>query len=101
MKNALPILGGVIGAVLGFFATLLTLEFGGFGNKADPIASGMLALVVFAPAGAIAGLVLGTKLAMRLRGRDGSGGLVANSFRAFAALVVLCVAAGGMYLWYA
>ena len=57
MKNALPIFGGVAGAVAGFVATLLVLELGGFGNKADPITSGLLALAVLAPAGAVAGLV--------------------------------------------
>src|ERR1700710_3104011 len=101
MKNALPVFGGVSGAVAGFVATLLALELGGFGNKADPITSGVLALAVFAPVGAIAGLMLGTKLAMRLRGGNDSEGLLANSFRAFAAVVVLVASAGGIYYWYA
>ena len=58
---------------MGFIATLLILELVGFGNRADPITSGMLALLVFAPLGAIAGLVLGTTLAMRLRGGESTG----------------------------
>ena len=69
----------------GFLATLLVLELAGFGNLADPIASGILALLVFAPAGAIVGLVLGTALGMRRRGRKDTGGLAANSLKAFSA----------------
>lgn len=81
MKNPLPVFGGVIGAVAGYLATLLLLELAGFGNPADPILSGMLVLLVFAPAGSIAGLVIGTALAMRWRGRENAGGLAANSLK--------------------
>ena len=49
MKNSLQVAGGVVGAVVGFIATLLILELVGFGNRADPIMSGILALLVFAP----------------------------------------------------
>jgi hypothetical protein len=70
LKNSLQIAGGVVGAVIGFVATLLLLELVGFGNRADPIMSGMLALLVFAPCGAIAGLLLRTTLVARLRGRE-------------------------------
>ena len=99
MKNSRQIAGGVAGAVTGFVAVLLILGLTNFGNPADPIASGLLALLVLAPAGAIAGLVLGTKLAMR--GRENAGGLVGNSLKAFAALVALCAAAGTAYYFYA
>ena len=85
MKNSLQVAGGVVGAVIGFVATLLMLELVGFGNRADPIMSGMLALLVFAPAGAIAGLVLGTTLARRLRGGENTGRLLRNSLKAFGA----------------
>ncbi|MGH6708772.1 MAG: hypothetical protein ACREEK_07345 [Bradyrhizobium sp.] len=98
MKNSRQIAGGVAGAVAGYLATLLLLELGGFGNPADPIQSGILALVVFAPAGAIAGLILGTKLAMR--GRENAGGLAGNSLKAFAVVVALCAAAGTAYYAY-
>lgn len=101
MKNSLHIIGGVIGAAAGFLATLLALELTGFGNPADPIQTGMLTLLVFAPAGAIAGLVIGTALGMRWRGRKDAGGLAANSLKAFGAVVVLCAAAGAAYYWYA
>src|SRR2546426_2758641 len=86
VKNSLQIAGGVVGAVIGFVGMLLTLELVGFGNRADPVGSGLLALFVFAPAGAIAGLVTGTTLAMRMRGGDNAGSLAGNSFKAFGAL---------------
>jgi hypothetical protein len=101
VKNSLQIAGGVVGAVIGFVATLLTLELVGFGNRADPVGSGLLALFVFAPAGAIAGLVTGTTLAMRVRGGDNAGSLAGNSLKAFGALIVLCAAAGTAYYVYA
>jgi hypothetical protein len=101
VKNSLQIAGGVVGAVIGFVATLLTLELVGFGNRADPVGSGLLALFVLAPAGAIAGLVAGTTLAMRMRGGDNTGSLAGNSFKAFGALIVLCAAAGTAYYVYA
>ena len=101
MKNALPIFGGVTGAAAGFVATLLLLEVAGFGNPADPIQSGLLALLVFAPAGAIAGLVTGTALGMRWRGGENVGGLAVNSLKTFGVVVALCGAAGAAYYWYA
>lgn len=101
MRNSLHIIGGVVGAIAGFFATLLTLEFGGFGNRADPITSGILALLVLSPAGAIAGLVFGTWLGMRWRNAKNAGGLAANSLKSFGVVVALCAAAAGAYLWYA
>jgi hypothetical protein len=99
VKNSLQIAGGVVGAVIGFVGTLLALELVGFGNRADPVGSGLLALFVFAPAGAIAALVTGTTLAMR--GGDNAGSLAGNSFKAFGALIVLCAAAGAAYYVYA
>ena len=101
MKNSLHIIGGVLGAVAGFLATLLALEVVGFGNRADPITSGLLALLVFAPAGAIAGLVIGTKLGMRWRDAKHAGGLARNSLKSFGVVLALCAAAGGAYGWYA
>ena len=101
MKNSLQVAGGVIGAVVGFIATLLILELVGFGNRADPITSGILALLVLAPLGAIAGLVLGTTLARRLRGGEKTGTLLRNSLKALAVVVAFCVAAGTAYYVYA
>lgn len=100
MKNSLPIIGGVIGAVAGFVATLLALELTGFGSPADPIQSGLLTLLVFAPAGAMVGLVIGTWLGMRWRDKD-AGGLARNSLKSFGVVLALCAAAGGAYFWYA
>jgi hypothetical protein len=98
VKNSLQVAGGVVGAVVGFVATLLLLELVGFGNRADPITSGILVLFVFAPAaGAIAGLLLGTTLAMRLRARENTGGLLRNSLKASAVVVALCAVAGTAY----
>ncbi|WP_249135652.1 MULTISPECIES: hypothetical protein [unclassified Bradyrhizobium] len=80
---------------------MLIVELVGSGNRADPIGSALLAVFVFAPAGAIAGLVLGTKLAMRMRGGENTGSLAGNSLRAFGALILLCAAAGTAYYVYA
>jgi hypothetical protein len=97
VKNSLQVAGGVVGAVVGFIATLLILELVSFGNRADPITSGLLALLVIGPLGAIAGLVLGTTLARRLRGGESTGTLLRNSLKALAVVVALCVAAGTVY----
>jgi hypothetical protein len=101
VKNSLQVAGGVVGAVVGFIATLLILELVGFGNRADPITSGILALLVLAPLGAIAGLLLGTALATRLRGGESTGTLLRNSLKALGVVVALCVAAGTAYYVYA
>ncbi|MBR1275260.1 hypothetical protein [Bradyrhizobium sp. AUGA SZCCT0283] len=101
MKNSLQVAGGVVGAVVGFIATLLILELVGFGNRADPIMSGIVALLVLAPLGAIAGLLLGTALATRLRGGENTGGLLRNSLKAFAVIVALGIAAATFYYIYA
>jgi hypothetical protein len=101
VKNSLQVAGGVVGAVVGFVATLLILELVGFGNRADPITSGILALLVVAPLGAIAGLVLGTNLARRMRGGESTGTLLRNSLKALAVVIALCVAAGTSYYFYA
>lgn len=101
MKNKLQIFGGVAGAIVGFIAAILLSELLGFGNRADPIASGLLALFVIGPIGAIAGLVLGTKLAMLVPKSEPTGSLARNSFKSFAALVALCAAAGSAYYVYA
>ena len=101
MKNSLQVASGVVGAVVGFIATLLIPELVGFGNRADPITSGILALLVLAPLGALAGLVLGTTLARRLRGGESTGTLLRNSLKALAVVVGLCVAAGTAYYVYA
>ena len=101
MNNKLQIFGGVAGAIVGFVAAILLSELLGFGNRADPIASGLLALFGIGPIGAIAGLVLGTKLAMLVPRSERTGSLARNSLKSFAVLVVLCAAAGAAYYLYA
>jgi hypothetical protein len=101
VKNSLQVAFGVVGAVIGFVTTLLLLELVGFGNRADPIISGILALLVLAPLGAIAGLLLGTTLARRLQGGENTGGFLRNSLKAFAVVILLCAAAGTSYYVYA
>ena len=101
MIKAFAIVAGVIGAVLGFAVTLMALALVGFGNPADPIMSGLLALVVFAPAGALAGLVLGTKLGMRLRGKRSTGSLAGNSIKALAIVVAMVGLGSFGYNYYA
>ena len=101
MNNKLQLFGGVVGAIAGLIAAILLSEFLGVGNRADPIASGLLALFVIGPIGAIAGLVLGTKLAMLVPGREPAGNLGRNSLKSFAALVMLGAAAGAAYYVYA
>ena len=101
VKDKLQIFAGVVGAVVGFIAAILLSELAGFGNRADPIASGLLALFGIGPIGAIAGLVLGTRLAMLVPRSEHTGSLARNSLKSFAALVVLCAAAGTAYYVYA
>jgi hypothetical protein len=60
---------GIIGAVVGFTAGIFLMEVLGFDNRHDPIMSGLLALFVFGPAGAIGGVYLFIRLAMRVRGQ--------------------------------
>jgi hypothetical protein len=60
---------GIIGAVVGFVAGIFMMELLGFENRNDPIMSGMLALFVFGPAGAIGGVYLFIWLAMCIRGQ--------------------------------
>ncbi len=53
MKSSLRIAAGIAGAVAGFIATIGLLELTGFGNRADPITTGLVALFVIAPIGAV------------------------------------------------
>ena len=72
-RNGLSILLGIVGAVLGFVGALALAPY----NRMDPIASGMIALFVFGPMGAVAGAFLGAKLGMR--GRGGEAAAVAEA----------------------
>jgi hypothetical protein len=101
MKNPLYLFGGVVGAVLGFVAGMLAFDLVGFGSRNDPIAAGLMALLLFGPMGAIAGSVLGTLAAMRLRRRADAGGLTRNSLKSLALVVGLTLAGGVAYYVYA
>ncbi len=93
--NASVVVAGIVGAVLGFIAALALAELAGFGNAADPILSGILALLVLGPAGAIVGLLLGVKAGAAMRGREiafgrhvlGAGGILIGSVVAIGGLV--------------
>ncbi len=100
MKSMLPVALGTIGAMLGFAGTMALLGLVGFGNPADPIMSGLLVLLVFCPAAALGGLVLGAKLGMTMRG-EGAGGLFANSLKSLAVVVVSVGGAGLLYYVFA
>ncbi len=100
MRSSLRIAAGVAGAVAGFVATFATFALLDLGNRADPITSGLVALFVYSPIGAIAGLVLATKLAMR-SGSENAGSLARNSLKTLGVVVLLCVAGIGAYLAYA
>lgn len=101
MGKGLPVILGIIGAVLGFFGALLLLELVGFGNPADPIASGLIALFLSGPAGAIGGLLLGVRIGRSLRGDAGAGSFGGTSLKALAIVIGLIVAGGGGYALYA
>jgi hypothetical protein len=98
MSKVHPIVAGVLGAVLGFCAVLFGLAIIGFGNPHDPIMSGLIVLLGLAPAGAIGGLVLGTRLAMQVRGE--TEGLLRNSLKALALTVVATTVIGGAVSYY-
>lgn len=61
--NGRSIFLGFVGAVLGFVGGLALAPY----NRMDPIASGMIALFIFGPIGAVPGAFLGAKLGMPAR----------------------------------
>ncbi|QDF37307.1 hypothetical protein FJN17_06830 [Bradyrhizobium symbiodeficiens] len=101
MKSSSRIAIGVVAAVAGYVATFVLLSLVDFGNRADPITSGLLGLFVYSPIGAIAGAVLANWL-MGRAGRDaGDGSLARNSLKSLGVVVLLCVAGIGIYIAYA
>jgi hypothetical protein len=97
--NWRTILAGMIGALLGFVISMLLLGVVGFGNPMDPIMSGLIALVFVCPLGAIGGLVLGVRLAMRMQGQDHAA-FMRNVLAALGATVLVTAAAGGAGAYY-
>ena len=101
MKSSSRIAAGVAGAVAGYVAIFLVFSLLDLGNRADPITSGLLALFVYSPMGAIGGAVLASWLVSR-PGKNASNGSVAhNSLKSLGVVALLCVAAAGAYLAYA
>ncbi|MCP1767002.1 hypothetical protein [Bradyrhizobium japonicum] len=101
MKNSSRIAAGVAGAVAGYVATFVLFSLLDFGNRADPITSGLLGLFFYSPVGAIAGAMLASWLVTR-SGRDaGNGSVARNSLKSLGIVVLLCAAGIGIYIAYA
>ncbi|MDI3558926.1 hypothetical protein [Bradyrhizobium sp. Arg816] len=101
MKNSSRIAIGVAGAVAGYVATFVLFSVLDFGNRADPITSGLLGLFFYSPIGAIAGAMLASWLVTR-SGRDaGKGSVARNSLKSLGIVVLLCAAGIGIYIAYA
>lgn len=90
----LPIILGIIGAVVGFAATMALFAAIDSGARDDAITRGMIVLVFIAPLGAIGGLVLGTRLGMAMS-RGDVGGFGSNLLKAGITTVVLVAVIGG------
>lgn len=101
MKNSSRIAIGVAGAVAGYIATFVLLSLVDFGNRADPITSGLLGLFVYSPVGAISGAVLASWLATRPGSDSGNGSVARTSLKSLAIVALFCVAAVATYLVYA
>lgn len=97
MKSSSRIAAGVAGAVAGYVAIFLMFSLLDFGNRADPITSGLLGLFVYSPIGAVLASWLVTR-----PGKDASNGSVARtSLKSLGIVALFCVAAAASYLAYA
>jgi hypothetical protein len=104
MRSSSRIALGVAGAVAGYVATFVVFSLFDFGNRADPITSGLLGLFLYSPMGAIAGAVLASWLVRRSdkNARDSTNGSVArNSLKSLGVVILLCTAGIGIYIAYA
>ncbi|RTE89003.1 MULTISPECIES: hypothetical protein [Bradyrhizobium] len=101
MKSSSRIAVGVAGAVAGYIATFVLLSFVDFGNRADPITSGLLGLFVYSPIGAIAGAVLASWLVTRPETDASNGSVARTSLKSLGIVALFCVAAAATYLAYA
>jgi hypothetical protein len=101
MKSSSRIAVGVAGAVAGYIATFVLLSFFDFGNRADPITSGLLGLFVYSPIGAIAGAVLASWLVTRPETDASNGSVARTSLKSLGIVALFCVAAAATYLAYA
>ena len=101
MKSSSRIAVGVAGAVAGYIATFVLLSFFDFGNRADPITSGLLGLFVYSPIGAIAGAVLASWLVTRQETDASNGSVARTSLKSLGIVALFSVAAAATYLAYA
>ena len=101
MKKSSRIAVGVAGPVAGYIATFVLLSLFDFGNRADPITSGLLGLFVYSPVGAIAGAVFANWLVGRSGKDTGDGSVASNSLKSLGVVALLCVAGIGIYIAYA
>jgi len=101
MKNSSRIAVGVVGAVAGYVATFVLFSLFDFGNRADPITSGLLGLFVYSPIGAIAGAVLVNWLMGRSDRATSDGSVARNSLKSLGVVALLCIAGIGIYIAYA
>src|SRR5689334_21191257 len=101
MKSSSRIAVGVAGAVAGYVAVFVLFSVLDFGNRADPITSGLLGLFVYSPIGAIAGAVFANWLMTRSGKNAGNGSVARNSLKSLGVLALLCVAGIAAYIAYA
>ncbi|WP_041748396.1 hypothetical protein [Bradyrhizobium cosmicum] len=101
MKNSSRIAVGVAGAVAGYVATFMLFSLLDFGNRADPITSGLLGLFFYSPIGATAGAVLASWLVTRSGTGADNGGVARNSLKSLGVVVLLCAVGIGIYIAYA
>lgn len=101
MKSSSRIAAGVAGAVASYVAIFVLFSLLDFGNRADPITSGLLALFVYSPMGAIGGAVLASWLVSHPGTAPGSGSVARNSLKSLGVVALLCVAGIGIYIAYA
>ncbi|MCK1717024.1 hypothetical protein [Bradyrhizobium sp. 141] len=101
MKSSSRIAAGVAGAVAGYVAIFLVFSLLDLGNRADPITSGLLALFVYSPMGAVGGAVFASWLVSRPSKSASNGSVARNSLKSLGVVALLCVAAAGTYLVYA
>nr|WP_249157015.1 hypothetical protein [Bradyrhizobium diazoefficiens] len=85
----------------GYVATFVLLSLVDFGNRADPITSGLLALLVYSPMGAIAGAVLANWLVGSAGKQTSNGSIASNSLKSLGVLALLCITGIGIYIAYA
>ncbi|MBR0704032.1 hypothetical protein JQ599_29285 [Bradyrhizobium diazoefficiens] len=101
MKSSSRVAIGVVAAMAGYVATFVLLSLVDFGNRADPITSGLLALLVYSPMGAIAGAVLANWLVGSAGKQTSNGSIASNSLKSLGVLALLCITGIGIYIAYA